>query len=202
MLAPLTPPPDTPPLRRRALKAVLSLLAGWQLDGALSSAQAQALPADASEEKIKAAYVLRPLNYVEWPASAFAATDSPYVIGVLEDEMVADEIMRAAAGRAVNQRQVQVRRLVAGAPGSDVHVLFISRSERPRQALLIRQLSGLPILVITETEGGLQQGGVLNFRIADSRVRFEISLAAAERAGLKLSARLLPLALAVVKGER
>ena len=200
-----TTPPSTSrarSLRRRALRAGLSLLAGCCLAGWAPGALAQALPSDASEERIKAAYILRLLNYVEWPPAAFPTPETPYVIGVLEDEIVADEISRAAAGRPVNNRQVQVRRLVQGEPGNDVHVLFISRSERSRQALLIRQVAALPILVITETDGGLQQGAALNFRIADNRVRFEVSLAAADRAGLKLSARLLPLALAVLKGER
>jgi hypothetical protein len=45
-------------------------------------------------------------------------------------------------------------------------------------------------------------GSVLNFVIVDKRVRFEISLTAAERAGLKISSELLSVAVRVHGGRR
>jgi hypothetical protein len=53
------------------------------------------------------------------------------------------------------------------------------------------------VLVITDNPAGMTRGSMINFVIADKRVRFEISRAAAESAGLKLSSRLLAVALRV-----
>jgi len=47
---------------------------------------------------------------------------------------------------------------------------------------------------VTEVDGALSQGSVINFTLVDRRVRFEISLEAAEKHNLKLSSRLLAVA--------
>ena len=56
------------------------------------------------------------------------------------------------------------------------------------------------LLPVTECDLGLQQGSVINFRIIDERVRFDVSLDSAERNNVKLSSRLLTVANRVVKG--
>jgi hypothetical protein len=59
-----------------------------------------------------------------------------------------------------------------------------------------------PILIVTDEVQGLDRGGVLNFVTVDKRVRFEVSLTAAERARLKISADLLSVAIRVRGGRR
>jgi len=53
------------------------------------------------------------------------------------------------------------------------------------------------MLVVTDAPGALKDGAMINFQVVDERVRFEISLTAAERAGLELSSRLLSAAMFV-----
>ncbi|MBC7685731.1 MAG: YfiR family protein [Bdellovibrionales bacterium] len=48
----------------------------------------------------------------------------------------------------------------------------------------------------------LAGGSIINFRLVDERIRFEISLEAAERSNLKLSSQLLTLALSVSREKR
>ena len=48
--------------------------------------------AEALENRIKAAFVCKFPNYVEWPASAFARADSPLVLGVIGTNAEADEL--------------------------------------------------------------------------------------------------------------
>jgi hypothetical protein len=55
--------------------------------------------------------------------------------------------------------------------------------------------------VITESDDGLDQGSVINLVVVDGRVRFEVALDAAERAGLKLSSRMLAVAHLVRMGS-
>ena len=53
-----------------------------------------------------------------------------------------------------------------------------------------------------ETRRGFaEMGGMINFVLEEKRVRFEINLKAAERAHLKLSARLLTVAKLIVTEE-
>jgi hypothetical protein len=177
---------------------VLPLGAGLLAFPSMLHAQA----AEASEEKVKAVYLYKFLNYVEWPASAFAGPGAPYQIGVMGDDLVASELAAVIAGKTVNDRPVTSRRIAYGESLADIDLLFIGRSERARQAALLRQLRTQPALTVTETESGLDQGSIVNFRTVDSRIRFDVSVDAADQAGLKLSARLLGVAMNVVKGSR
>ncbi|MNC96526.1 hypothetical protein D3C83_139230 [compost metagenome] len=56
------------------------------------------------------------------------------------------------------------------------------------------------ILVVTESDGALTYGSVINFVLSEGRVRFEISLDSARKSGLKLSSRLLAVAEQVYSG--
>jgi hypothetical protein len=73
-------------------------------------------------------------------------------------------------------------------------VLFIGRAEQGRTRQLTQAAQPMGILTVSESDGALDQGSVVNFVTADRRVRFEISLDAAEKSRLKLSSRLLAVA--------
>jgi hypothetical protein len=57
------------------------------------------------------------------------------------------------------------------------------------------------VLVVTNEEGGLDSGSTVNFLLIDQRVRFEISLDAAESSSLKVASELLAVAIRV-RGRR
>jgi hypothetical protein len=158
-----------------------------------------AAAAAASEERVKAASLYKFLNYISWPPTAFLKPDAPYVIGVAGADEVADNLEQLVAGHRVADRQVAVRRVRPGEPPAGVHVLFVGRGERHRLPQILRHLQGQPVLVVTEGEGGTA-GGMINFRVVDERVRFEVALEPVEKAGLKLDSRMLAVALSVNKG--
>jgi hypothetical protein len=192
-------------LSRAHMKLATALLAAWLGIAGL----APAVPAfaagpalAASEEKLQAAYLHKFLNYAEWPPASFPQPDTPYVIGVAGDDAVADELARIAAGRSVNNRGVIVKRVLPGDAANDLHMLYIGRGERTRQAQWLRQMKGRPVLTVTDAEGGLEQGSIINFRTVDERVRFEVSADAAEQSGIRLNSRLFSVAMNVVKGNR
>jgi hypothetical protein len=171
---------------RFALLALCTLCAG-------ASLAADESPQDI-EQRIKAAFLFKFGGYVEWPGRVFARSDSPLVIGVAGADVLAEELSRIASGRTMNGRPVTVRRIRGGEQAAGVHVVFISRSEAGRLGELLPMTQGQPVLTVTETEKGLAQGSVINFVVADNRVRFEVSLEAANRNGLRIGAPLLAVA--------
>ncbi len=50
------------------------------------------------------------------------------------------------------------------------------------------------MLIVGDKPGFVQDGGMINLKVVDDRVRFEINLASARSAGLKLDTRLLQMA--------
>lgn len=191
--------------RKRGRRRLVMALAGlcFATAGLLPAKPASAAGSAivATEEKVEAAYLHKFLNYADWPPAAFPRADTPYVIGVAGDDAVADELAHIAAGRSVNNRGVIVKRLLPGDALNDLHMLFVGPAERARQIQWLRQAKGRPILTVAAFDGALEQGAVINFRIVDERVRFEVSVDAAEQSDIRLSSRLFTVATNVVKGS-
>jgi len=81
------------------------------------------------------------------------------------------------------------------------HVLFLCPSEKPFLAALLPPLQTEGILLVGDSPGFLEAGGVINLLIEDKKVRFEINLAAAGRAKLQIRSSLLRLAVRTVEHD-
>lgn len=145
----------------------------------------------ALEHEIKAAFVFKFLSFVEWPAQAFARPETPIAIGVLGAEEVFNELQEIVPGRVVQGRPVTVRRVREGESANGLHVLYAGGGGGTALASL-----GQPrhLLTITEWDGALDQGSIINFVHSEGRVRFEVALDTAERRGLHISSRMLAVA--------
>jgi hypothetical protein len=151
----------------------------------------------ALERQVKAAFLYRFIDYVRWPETAFQRSDSPIVIGVLSDQATVAEVQAVAAGRSVRGHPLVVRHVREGDLGG-LHVLFLGESVNARLQRVIRSVEG-PVLIVTEAEDGLAQGSVINFVIADRRVRFEVALVPAAARSLGIASGLLSVAINVRK---
>jgi hypothetical protein len=180
------------------MRAPLQVLAALLL--ALAALAVAPECAAQAEQQVKSAFIYKFAGYVEWPESAFAKPDTPFLIAVLGDEPVAAELEQAVVGRTINDRRIVVRRAKVGESFAGVHILFVGKAETARLGAILQGASPQPILTVTESEGALAQGSVINFVVAERRVRFEISLPSAERSRLKLSSRLLAVAAQVRTG--
>lgn len=174
----------------------------WQLLAlCLAASQAAGQPVMPSDVQVRAAYLHKFPGFVEWPPQAFAGPDAPIVIAVCgEDELFA-ELAKLVPGRLVLGRAVKTLRLSPGAAvPADIHVFYASartlRSNPAAQAAPRRP----GVLTVSDGDACMQQGAALCFVEEEGRIRFDASSVAAERSGLKLSARLLGVARQVTEG--
>lgn len=186
--------------RRAAVCLWLHAAAGAVGAGLLSrAAWAQGQGAFA-EYQVKAAYLYKFLDFVEWPAPAFAGPRSPFVIGVAGADALADELDALIARRRAESRPVVSRRLRPGDAPSGLHVLFVGRAAGSRGAALLAATDQQPVLTVTEAEDGVPPGSSINFVVVDKRVRFDVALRGAGAHELKISSRLLGVARRVEGG--
>lgn len=189
------------PVQGRVVGWTLACAAALLATGAVlpSPASAQAGASQVLERRVKAAFLYKFLAYAEFPAGAFGDSGAPVTIGVVGSDEMAAELARVVAGRQALGRPIQVRNLREGELGAPVHLLFVAGNDNARAARILR---GAPaaLMPVTECELGLQYGSVINFRIIEDRVRFDVSLDSAEKNNVKLSSRLLTVANRVVKG--
>jgi len=164
--------------------------------GAFAPAAARAQ--QATEASVKAALVYKFASYVEWPPQAFAMPEAPLVIGILGAEDVAADLEPLTRGRTVHNRPVAVSRVKDAEGITGCHVVFVGRRESARLPAIARAARAKSVLLISDTERGLENGSVINFVQVDDRVGFEVSVDAAERSNLRVSSRMLAVARRVV----
>jgi hypothetical protein len=161
----------------------------------VAGVQAQSAP---TEYEVKAAYLFNFGKFVEWPASQKAGART-FDLCVLGKDPFGAALDRVVAGGVMEGKPVQARRLTdpAGAPAC--RILFIGAADE-RQVSEVLAAPGIAgVLTVGDTPTFLSRGGIIRFVTQGARVRFEVNLSRAQRAGLALSSELLRVAAAVHK---
>jgi uncharacterized protein DUF4154 len=147
----------------------------------------------APEYDVKAAFLFNFTKFVEWPPAAFADEHSPLRICVLGENPFG-KALQALMGDEVGGRRLSLTHLENLNHLETCHVLYVSRSEEDRLPHVLTGLRSAPVLTVGDTPGFIEQGGMINFILEGTKVRFDVNQEAAERAGIKVSSRLLALA--------
>lgn len=194
--------PSSQAARPGCTPALRLMLAGPLLAAALRCAcfaadTARANPGPGAEYQVKAAFLFNFPMFVEWPAEAFAETNSPICVGLLGASPISDPLRQIAEGGNIRGRGLQIKALSRVEDAKGCHVLFVGRSEKVQMQKILSAVAGTGVLTVGEMDGFCKRGGIINFFIQDKRVRFEINPSAARRAGIRISAQLLNLGLIV-----
>jgi len=148
----------------------------------------------ADEYQVKAAFLFNFAKFVEWPADTFKAADDPITICVWGQDPFGGALEDVVRNKTVAGRPFVVRPVSNTAQATKCQIVFVTSSERKRVRSILDELKGRGILTVGEAEDFTSNGGVINFKLKDARVRIEIDTGAAERAKLRISSKLLSLA--------
>lgn len=151
-----------------------------------------------SAASVEAVYLYRFGGYVEWPPQALSGPR--FTIAVLGDDEVAEALSRVLKDHSVARLPASVHRARNVHDLADAQMIYVGEGYRGDLRELISELGHRPVLVVTDEADALEAGSMVNFVIADGRVRFEVSLPSAARAGLKISSQLLAVAVRVQTG--
>jgi hypothetical protein len=146
------------------------------------------------EYQVKAIFLYNFVQFVTWPAAAFADAHTPITIGILGDDPFGPFLEAAVRGEVVDGRLLAIKRFKRLEEAIDCHMLFVSKSETGRLSQILAAVQGRSILTVGETAVFARQGGMINFITVDNKVRYEINVDAAKRTHLDISSKLLRLA--------
>lgn len=147
------------------------------------------------EYQVKAAFIYNFMQFIEWPDDAFEGPDSPFVVGVFGADPFDGALEKTMAGKSVGKRQIEVKKFRSIEQIERCHVLFFPAAETERaRAVIGGPRAGRGVLVLGETDGFVELGGTIEFLTEDNKLHFEINVEAVDKAGLKVSSKLLKLA--------
>lgn len=146
--------------------------------------------------ELQAVYLYNFVKFVTWPPEA-TPQSAAFAICTLGGDDFNGALDAAASNEPAPGRKVVVRHLPSIAEAEGCHILFLAPSEDVRLGKDLTAIKGKPILTVSSVPDFLNRGGMIQFLVEESRVRFSIDLAPATESHLTVSSELLKLAVAV-----
>ena len=178
---------------RRVVAGVVTVACVLTLVPAMAR-QDQAQTSSTLESQVKAAFVYNFLNFIEWPASPYARADEPFRVCVVGGDPVSEELVVAVRGETVAGRKILVERLKDESEAGSCRVVFVPLTDEIRLPSLMRATAKRGVLVVGESKRVLDACGSIALVVEDSRVRFDVNMAALRSQNLKVSSKLLRVA--------
>ncbi len=182
------PNPVVPESADAILKPIASLNVGQRrsTDQPVLSA-----PADA----IIAGFLVAFTRFVDWPTNTGIATNQGWRIGVVEKSTNyyysrMSRVLEGTCKEAIRLTQCSFATALKDLP--PCHVIFFPR-DVPTNSLesFLTELGSRPVLTVSDNENFLALGGMIQFKLINGRMRFDVNLDRACAADLKLSNHLL-----------
>ena len=133
--------------------------------------------------------------FIDWPTDESEAKQSPFVIGVFNGDPIGVFLENTAKVETLRRRAIQIRHLATVNDAKACRILVVSKSQKKQLPEILDTLRSEPILTVGDIDDFAQLGGMIAFKKEGSRIRFQINSDAATRVGLKISSKLLHLAI-------
>jgi hypothetical protein len=149
------------------------------------------------EAQLKAAFIYRFTEYIQWKSVEEAET---FNITVLGQSPVTGYLQKLAESKLVLNKKIVVTAVQNVSQAKmPCHMVFQSRESLELLRNIVNSYKGKPTLIVTEEAGDLEKGAHINFVLSDEKIRFEVNLASMKASGLDASAQMLNLATYVKK---
>jgi hypothetical protein len=179
-------------LRQLLRISVLFAIACWLFLNTCSNAVAQ--NEENAEYPVKLAFLYNFTKFVEWPPESYREASAPLAICIVGHDPFSPDLETELRTRKVGDHPVEVRPLRATDSVNACHVVFVPVTEKDHAEKIMKSLQGSNTLTVGESDGFAAMGGIINLVVEGDKIRFEVNPAAADRAGLKISAKLLSMA--------
>lgn len=147
-----------------------------------------------SNYAVQANIIYRFTKYVNWPDEK---KGEDFVIGIVGDTPLYDELIHFTTNKTAGGRAIVVKKFSASASSYNCQILFISDEESSSIKRIANSTSGMPTLLVSESEGVARKGSCINFVTVDDHLKLEINKTAIEKRTLDIATELLSLGVIV-----
>jgi len=153
--------------------------------------------AEYEEYELKAGFLYNFFNFIKWPDRSFDSPNSPFILIVVGGSSKERVIEHALQDSVVGTRPLKIITTHSVENLDKAHMVFFLESyKNPDLPKILAQLKGKPVITVGEEKNFIVSGGDINFVQRGAKIKFQINSASADKADLKISSRLLMLAVA------
>lgn len=141
--------------------------------------------------RAQAMFIYNFSRLIEWPAEY---KSGPFVIGVLGNAQIVDQLKTYTGGKSVGSQPITVKVFDSPASISACQILFVPYANTRDLPQINQQINGKSTLIITEKNGAIDEGSAINFVIVGDKLKFELAPGNATRFSIKISSKLSEMA--------
>lgn len=146
----------------------------------------------APQELVKMAFLYNFSHYISWPESVFESEQSPFTICLNAEQKLITLLEITLKEKTINNRAYQVKQVSGEKEVAGCQIYFIS-AERYKENLKLSENQVLTLLTVSDYEGFAEQGGMIEIKQQDQRLKLLINLNMAKKSDLRIRSSLLNL---------
>jgi hypothetical protein len=147
---------------------------------------------DSADVTAKAAFLVKLAPFVDWPSRPSAS--DPFVICVIGKDPFGQVLDRAVVGQSAAGRPIVTRRMARADRDAGCQIMYLGGSLAQSSKDALAAVRATPVLTVT---AGGRAPGIIDLTTGTDPLRFRVDNRAAAENGLKISSKLLGLAVSV-----
>lgn len=145
---------------------------------------------------IKAIFIFNFSTLCDWPKEDKTGN---FVIGVYGETNLYSELVKKYSSKSIGSQPIEIVKFASQSDIEKCHILYITNSNSSKVDDIADDFSGESILLVTEDDGLLDKGSVINFVIEDNKQKFEISKKNGGKRDIVIGSTLAQLATKVIE---
>ena len=109
-------------------------------------------------------------------------------------QVTVEKVYAAAPCKKIDGRAIEIRRETKLERCVEADLLFIGRTELANWPEILKKTQNLPILTVAEWHGFAETGGMIELKLADRQVCFDLNQRHLKEAGLRASGQMVKIA--------
>jgi hypothetical protein len=136
---------------------------------------------NASETQLRVLFIKKITKYIKWPGDESYSKRNMITIAAVRKSEIANYFKEKEQFKVVSW------------PSDKCQVLFFNTESSRDIAAVLKRISDRPILTIGKSSQFLKMGGIINLKESGGRIKLQVNICAAQKAGLNISSKLLRL---------
>jgi YfiR/HmsC-like len=143
--------------------------------------------------EIYAMMVFNFIKYIQWPDSG----TGQFVIGVAGNNPMFETMDNWYTGSRMGTRTCVIKKIQTTSEAEGCQVVFLDKSKSDEFDSINRIVKGRSTLLITDKNGLGKRGSAINFKVVDSKLKFELNQKVLESSNLRVAGALASMAILI-----